>query len=155
MRLPASILRVLLILILPNAASCQGPASLPSDIVVPVVDAEMDAIKQLKKKPICLTVDGGNPPRETLERLHRSYPGLEKSGTCFGKQKGVDLIIGTLASSSDEIQVLVKVGDPRLEEGSHFATLLREMRYKFQRDSAGNWKLASKTQTCCDEPPCK
>lgn len=146
-----SILLTVVLAGLTASASSADQTTLPEDVVVSIVESEINTVKELKKKPICLTVDGGDAPSAVMRRLRKRGSRVSKSGVCFQKQKGVDIILESSSSSPDQIDVLVKVRDPRIEEGCHFAILLWETNYNFQRDSTGKWIMVSKTRTCCDE----
>lgn len=127
---------------------------LPDEIVLAIVDAELPEFVRREMRPLCLIVNYRDPSTEIRDRLLRLHPALNlmPAGSCFQKRRGFNLELETFSSSSDAVEVGTKAVDPRLENGVHFFILLWETRYSFRRDPSGDWTLASKSQTCCEEP---
>lgn len=92
--------------------------------------------------------------KAVLSKLKRSGLRVHPSAWCV--QRGRGLSIAVLApineTSSGTFELTIQVGDPSIQPGEHFATLLKRGTYVVRSEKGSEPQIVSYRQTCCPKP---
>ncbi len=122
-------------------------ADIHSEAVRLIVSHELEGIAAPEGSSFCLAVESGGSIRDAtasqLESLKKAGMKGEKASACYKALQGYVISIKSVHRDGAVLTAQVETVDARIEEGSHFATMLRRGRYELAESPVAGWTIRS------------